>query len=640
MIQTDSRKVKKGDIFVAIKGLTHDGNKYIDEAIKNGAVKVYKNSNPKELGELAKDYYNDPSSKITVIGVTGTKGKTTTCHLIHHILTNLGYKAGLISTVTVDGFHTTTPDVVTLNEKLHEMVTQGFKYAILEVSSHGIDQGRISGINFKIGVLTNIYPEHLDYHKTFKEYKRVKMSFINSCDIKVISPKKSDLNILPGEFNNINAETALKVIHDLGFKNYDKNIQALRTFKLPEGRLEEIIIGKGLPAGRQGVRIFVDFAHTPDSLEKALLYLKGLKHNRLIAVFGCAGLRDTKKRSKMGRISTQLADVSIFTAEDPRTENILDILRRMRSKAIDNKFLSIPERGEAISYALDIAKENDIVAIFGKGHEKTMCFDVFEHPWSDQDFIKNYLEKQDDLQAVVLAAGKGSRMKSNHPKVLRKIAGRPMLSYTLVSLRKAGITNINLVVSYRKNEVIRYFPSSVVHKFQKNPKGGTADAVMAGISNTKDYENTLVINGDDSAFYTPSTIRDILKSHKKLKATVTFVSLIKNDPHGLGRVVRDKNDKFLAIVEEKDATDEIRKINEVNDGLYVFNDSWLKKNLSNLEKSVVSGELYLTELLKLAVSQGKKVHIYKLPNPDEWQGINTPEELEAAEIKMRKRLNL
>lgn len=631
MIQFDSRKVKKGDIFVAIKGRTYDGNDFIEQAIKNGASKIYRNSNPEELGKLALNYYDDPSSKIKVIGVTGTKGKTTTCHLIHHILTKSGKKTGLISTITTDGFHTTTPDIVTLNQELSKMVKENYEYAVLEVSSHGIDQGRISGIKFYISVLTNIKPEHLDYHKTFKEYKKVKMKFVNSAQFRVFSPKTTNLHLLEGEFNNINAQTAIDVTKILGISK-ENALKTLKSFKLPEGRLEQITTKKPF-------KIYIDFAHTADSLEKVLLYLKSLKAKRLISVFGCAGERDRRKRSKMGKISTQIADFTIFTAEDPRSENIYSIVRQMKSKAIKNKFITIPERGEAIAYALSIAKKGDIVGIFGKGHEKTICFDGFEHPWSDRRAIEDYLNKEDKISAIILAAGKGTRMRSPKPKVIHQICGRPMIVYTLENLRKAKVGDIVVVVSFRKNLVINKIKGAVKIAIQKNAKGGTADAAKSGYDLISPKSNTLlVINGDDSAFYTPETIEDIIKVHKKQNRKLTFVSLIKDDPTGLGRVIRGKDGFITKIVEEKDASLKEKKIKEVNDGLYVFDRNWFGQNIGKVKKGP-QGEYYLVDLIKLAIDQGDRMGTYTLANDNEWHGINTPEQLADAEEKMRLRLN-
>ncbi len=388
-ITDDSRLVKKGFIFVAVKGSTVDGNNYIDEAIKNGAIKVYKGSDSREkLGELSSEFYGNPSNKLKIIGVTGTKGKTTTCHLIYHILTKLGKKVGLISSITTQGFHTTTPDVILLNKELAGMVKKGYEFAVVEVSSHGIDQGRIAGIKFAVGVLTNIAPEHLDYHKTFKEYKRVKMSFINSAKFKVIAPKETNIDILPGKFNNLNIEAAIHAVEFLGI-NKEAALEAARSFQLPEGRLEEI-------SNNKGFRIFVDFAHTPDSLLAALKYLKGITSGRLISVFGCAGERDPHKRPKMGKIASELCDIVVLTSEDPRTEKAEDIIKQIKSGIKTNleNVHDFVDRKKAIEFALKIAKKDDTVAIFGKGHEKSMNLDgIHEIPWSDQEVVRECLKE-------------------------------------------------------------------------------------------------------------------------------------------------------------------------------------------------------------------------------------------------------
>ncbi|MEK7472837.1 MAG: Mur ligase family protein [Patescibacteria group bacterium] len=631
MIQFDSRKIKKGDTFVAIKGLTVDGHNYIEDAKKRGAVKIYDQGDTKQiLGKLASEYYKNPSSKLKIVGVTGTKGKTTTCHLIHHILTQNGKKTGLISTISVDGFHTTTPDVVTLNKTLAKMVNQGYEYVVLEVSSHGIDQGRIAGIKFDISVLTNIAPEHLDYHKTFKEYKRVKMMFVNSAKYRVFSPKTTDLKILKGDFNNINAETAIEVCKELGISK-EESLKVLKSFKLPSGRLEEI-------KNNLGFRIFVDFAHTPDSLEAVLKYLRTITKGRLISVFGCAGERDPRKRSKMGRISTNLTDLSIFTAEDPRTENILKILNQMKRGAVNKKYLSIPERGEAISYALSVAQNGDIIGVFGKGHEKSMCFENYEHPWSDYDFIMNQINGYKNLTGVILAGGRGARMHSSLPKILHAISGRPMISFSLENLRNAGIKNIVTVFGYKRNIILKRLSKNINFAIQPKPLG-TGNAVLNAFPKIpKKTSMLLVINGDDSAFYTPKTIKNVIELHKNNNSILTFVSLIQKNPAGLGRVIRDINGKLLGIVEEKNATEKQKNIKEVNDGLYVFNYKWLQKNIFRIKKNSVSSEYYLPDLIKIALKNKEKVSVYKLPDSSEWQGINTPEQLIEAEKKMQKKL--
>jgi len=652
LVQFDSRKVSPSDTFVAIRGQNFDGHDFIEEAIKNGAsdiiaerhfpsgrqklpkgvrYSVVKDSR-EALGELASKFYGEPSKKLKLIGVTGTKGKTTTCHIISHILTKLGKKAGLITSVTMGGYHITSPDVITFHKLLKEMVNKGCEFAVIEVSSHGIDQKRIAGVKFDVTVLTNIAPEHLDYHKTLGIYKKVKTDFLNSGKIKIISPKDTNLNILPGKFNNINAQTAVEVAQKLGFSKA-KIIKAIQSFKLPQGRLEKI-------ENNKGIDIYVDFAHTPDSLKEVLTYFKRETKGKLISVFGCAGERDSKKRSRMGKISANIADYSIFTAEDPRHENIHTILKSMTKNVRgSSNNIRIPERGEAIVHALEIAKKGDCVAILGKGHEKSMAYEDFEHPWSDQEKVAEYLNSNSDISAVILAAGKGTRMKSLLPKVLRKICGRPMISYTLENLRKAGISDITVVVSYRKNLVIKEIGGAVKFAFQKNSKGGTADAAKTGFEQINRKSKTIVIiNGDDSAFYKAETIKNILEIHNQRERKLTFVSLMKDDPTGLGRVIRGKNGLITKIVEEKDATEAERKIKEVNDGLYVFEKSWFEKNINKVKRGP-QGEFYLVDIVKLAIDQGDRMATYTLPNDSEWLGVNTPEQLKEANKKMLIRLN-
>ena len=647
-ITMDSRLVREGFIFVAIKGIASDGHDFIKNAVENGATAIigekdlsYPNyikvSDSKDaLGELASDFYGRPSDKLKIIGVTGTKGKTTTVHIIHHILTKLGYKAGFISSISVPGLHVTSPDVVSLHKSLAEFVDKGYKYAVIEVSSHGIDQKRIAGVKFDVAVLTNIAPEHLDYHKTFAEYKRVKKSFLNSAKYKVIAPEKTDIDILPGVYNNLNIEAALMALEKFGIDRKDA-INAVKSFELPEGRLTEI-------SNNLGLKIFIDFAHTPDSLEAVLTYLRSQTKGRLISVFGCAGERDRKKRYQMGKVSIQLSDISVFTAEDPRSENIARILSKMAEGAKnaggkeDETYFCIPERGEAIALTLSKAQKGDVIGIFGKGHEKSMAFNTFEHPWSDKETVTNYLSSTDDISAIILAAGRGTRMKSNEPKVLRKICGRPMIAYTLENLRKAGISDISVVVRFRKNLVMKEIGRAVKFATQKKDKGGTADAAKAGFSKISGKSKILVvINGDDSAFYRSETIKNILRIHAERKRKLTFVSLMKEDPTGLGRVVRGENGLITKIVEEKDATETERKIKEVNDGLYVFDRSWFEDNINKI-KIGPQGEYYLVDIIKLAIDQGDRMATYTLPTDDEWQGVNTPEQLEEANRKMAKRL--
>ncbi len=435
-ISDDSRNIRNGFVFFAVKGLTVDGNDFLDSVVLKGASMIISEEDPNEdiikrvnfirvkssrkaLSAVASSWYGNPSDKLKIIGVTGTKGKTTTVHLIYHIMKHIGFKVGMVSSIRAEfnnsiidtGAHVTNPDVITLNRLLSQMVKTGCKYAVLEVSSHGIDQQRIGGIKFDITVLTNISPEHLDYHKTFYEYKLVKMSFIRSGKHRVIAPKKTTLNILPGKFNNLNAEAAVKAVSYMGVSR-NEAIEAVKSFKLPSGRLEEIDLG-------QPFRVVIDFAHTPDSLRTALNYLRLGTKGRLVSVFGCAGERDTQKRPVMGEISGKLADISVITEEDPRSENVNKIIDSISEgliksgsseftlnnykKFLKNSrlikgttwFIKIPDRKKAIECALSkFAQAGDTVAFFGKGSEKTMNSDgIHETPWSEHQVVRKYIQK-------------------------------------------------------------------------------------------------------------------------------------------------------------------------------------------------------------------------------------------------------
>ncbi len=442
-IADDSRKVKKGFLFVAIKGLTVDGHKFIPQAIENGAKVVVGEENlkfdnvkyvrvkdsRKELGLLASRWYGDPSKKLKIIGVTGTDGKTTTSNLIYWILKNGGRKVGLVSTINAKienkeydtGFHVTNPEPLLLQKLLNEIVKRKCQYAVLEVTSHGLDQERVAGVKFDIGVLTNITHEHVDYHKTMKKYiaakgklfKEVKYAFLNdknnsSSIIKPYINKKAnvirydlgkdDLGIQKAvrerfaeRYNWENAAAAIEVAK-LYKVNKEDIISSIKSFPQLSGRMEEI-------KNKKGIRIIVDFAHTPNALKEVLSSLRKGTNGRLISVFGCAGERDIKKREMMPKMSIKLADISVFTAEDPRSEKIEDILRVMskaaeRAGGMEKKnFFRVPERGEAVYFAINkLAKKGDMVVICGKGHERSMAYNGVEYQWSDQEAIKMSLK--------------------------------------------------------------------------------------------------------------------------------------------------------------------------------------------------------------------------------------------------------
>lgn len=384
--------------------------------------------------------YRFPSKKLKVIGVTGTDGKTTTVHLIHHILKNEGIKTGLVSTIAAPGLHTTTPDPLILQKILRKMVNQGIKWVVLECSSHGLDQNRLWGIKFHIGVVTNITHDHLDYHKTYDNYlkakaklfKGVKIAVLNKDDksyfklkehlanqkVKLITygiDNKADFTPLtfpfktklPGKYNQYNCLAAAAVCASVGIKP-GRIKKRIAEFKGVKGRMEEIKMG-------QKFRVIIDFAKTASGLENVLRTLRDQlkKEGRLIAVFGSAGLRDVAKRGMMGEAAGRLADIAVLTAEDPRTEDVNKIIDQIKEgclkegmeegdylqesifeKREKKLFFRIPDRREAIKFAIQkLAQPGDIVIICGKGHERSMCFGKVEYPWSDQKEAKRALEK-------------------------------------------------------------------------------------------------------------------------------------------------------------------------------------------------------------------------------------------------------
>ncbi len=439
-ITDDSRKVQKDFLFVAIKGLTSDGHKFITQAIQNGAKIVIgendlSNEIPKgiiyfrvddsrqALSLIAAWFYGKPSKKMKMIGVTGTDGKTTTATLIYWILKTAGKKVGLISTVSAKignkdydtGFHVTNPESIELQKFLAQMVKSDLKYCVLEVTSHGLDQGRVYGISFDISVLTNITHEHLDYHKTFNNYIKAKAKLLNTSKVSVINKqylqkidkylkntkkitfqkstligeiKKTVEARFPEEYNVLNSTGAILVSKKLGVDKPDI-IRAIKTFPGVSGRMTEIKNEKGL-------RVIIDFAHTPNALKNVLEVLKSQKlaNNKLICVFGCAGERDTKKRPMMAEISTTIADISIFTAEDPRHEKVKDIISQMAKGVVNKKakVYKVEDRKKAIKFAIEeVAQNGDIVIVCGKGHEKSMNFNGLERKWSDQEVANKLL---------------------------------------------------------------------------------------------------------------------------------------------------------------------------------------------------------------------------------------------------------
>lgn len=382
---------------------------------------------------LAAIYFNFPSKKLAVIGVTGTDGKTTCVNMIYHILKSQGYKVSMISSInaivadkTYDtGFHVTTPSPWQAQKFFKKAADSGSKYFVLEATSHGLDQNRLAFINCQIAVLTNITHEHLDYHRTYEKYrqaklklfKNVKYSILNADDNSYnyvkkyvdgqiitygtqsradFTAKNQSINLqIAGEYNLSNALAAIACASTLGI---DKSSAArsLQSFEGVKGRMEEIDRG-------QPFKTFIDFAHTPNGLEQALKTLSSqLKtaRSRLICVFGAAGERDKSKRPLMGRVAESYADLIVLTSEDPRSEDpneiVREIVKGMKKKSEGKGYYIVIDRKDAIQFAINLAKDSDIVVTFGKGHEKSMTYAKKDLPWDEfkvtADAIKSKLK--------------------------------------------------------------------------------------------------------------------------------------------------------------------------------------------------------------------------------------------------------
>lgn len=381
---------------------------------------------------LANLWFGFPSRKITVIGITGTDGKTTTASLIYHILKSAKKKTAMITTVgafiedkTYDvGFHVTTPSPFALQRYIGKAVEAGNDYLVLEATSHGLDQNRIFGVNFSVGVITNVSHEHLDYHKNYGKYLEAKAKLLKSSKIVILNKddqsykdlskvksktqnqrvvtygtnKNSDVNpyIFPfetnltGQFNKYNCLAAIAAAKQIGI---DAKVikEAIKNFIPPLGRQEVVY--------KNGFSVMIDFAHTPNAFEQILSSLKNEKV-KIIHVFGCAGKRDKTKRPLMGAVSSKYADVIILTSEDPRGESVNSINREImeglgrsfvpadyknHSDKLENKRVcfNIEDRKEAIKFAISLAKEGDLVILTGKSHEKTMNYGSGEVPWDE-----------------------------------------------------------------------------------------------------------------------------------------------------------------------------------------------------------------------------------------------------------------
>ncbi len=454
----DSRQVKKDALFIATRGTASDGHKFIDKAIENGAVAIVCEELPEvqkdhityvkvldssiALGYIACNYYDNPSEKLKLIGVTGTNGKTTTVTLLFNLFRGLGYNVGLLSTVqnkinnTVIPSTHTTPDALALNELLAKMVEEGCQYAFMEVSSHAVVQHRITGIHFTGGAFSNITHDHLDYHKTFDEYIKAKKGFFDqlpeesfaltnkddrngtvmlqntrakkySYGLKSVADFKCKVieNHLNGLLLNLDGqEVWVKLIGSFNAYNVlvvyaisqllkQDKVQVLTTLSnlnSVEGRFQYL-------KSKSGVVAIIDYAHTPDALKNVLETIKDIRtgNEQVITLVGCGGDRDSAKRPIMAQIACEYSNKIILTSDNPRSENPEDILNQMQAgiNPVDaKKTLRISDRKEAIKTAITFAKEGDIILVAGKGHEKYQEINGVKHPFDDFEIVKEVFE--------------------------------------------------------------------------------------------------------------------------------------------------------------------------------------------------------------------------------------------------------
>lgn len=453
-IEYDSRKIQKGDIFVAMKGFSTDGNNYIDKAIKNGAVCIltdekehnfsaYKDISfyyikdlRKHLGVICANLYGHPEKKLKIIGVTGTNGKTTSTYILENILENSS-RVGTTNYRVKDKFyeaHNTTPESMDIIKLMAESVEKGVEYFIMEVSSHALALGRVDMLEFDGAIFTNLTQDHLDYHKTFEAYFKAKchlMDFLkkdakislNVDDkyIKTIHSKKAvSFGIKNGEIRGevleytnkgmnilIKVKDEIKKFHTSLIGEYNLyNILGVVSVLINLGiDLNEIVdkISKMKPVvGRfeliendLNARIVVDYAHTPDGLENVLNTLKNITKGKVYCVFGAGGDRDKTKRPIMGKIATKYCDYLILTSDNPRTEDPLAILSDIEEGIKEQnytKYIKIEKREEAIKYAISLLKENDGLMIAGKGHETYQIIGTKTRYFSDQEEVKKCLQ--------------------------------------------------------------------------------------------------------------------------------------------------------------------------------------------------------------------------------------------------------
>lgn len=459
-LQIDSRKVQAGDCFVAIKGTAVDAHKFIAQVIEQGASSIICQTLPTEiaenvtyvivansskaLGQLASNYYGNPSADMKVVGVTGTNGKTSVATLLFRLFRALGNNVGLLSTVqnqinedVIPSTHT-TPDAINLNKLMRQMVDAGSTYCFMEVSSHAVDQNRIGGLQFTGAVFTNLTHDHLDYHKTFDNYIKAKKRFFDELPAtafaltngddrngsvmlqntkahkytyalrtpanykgKVIDNGVTGLQLdidgqdvhtrLIGEFNAYNLTAVYAVARLLAVDKIEA-LTMLSSLTPPEGRFDQIVSANDKVVG------IVDYAHTPDALKNVLQTINAVRNGNenVLTIVGCGGDRDAAKRPIMAEIACRYSNQIVLTSDNPRSEDAAEILKEMYAGVPitdRRKVLTISDRKEAIKTACTLAQKGDIILLAGKGHEKYQEISGVKHPFDDKAVLREMFEE-------------------------------------------------------------------------------------------------------------------------------------------------------------------------------------------------------------------------------------------------------
>jgi UDP-N-acetylmuramoyl-L-alanyl-D-glutamate--2,6-diaminopimelate ligase len=461
-IENDNRQVKEGSLFVCLKGYTVDGHDFAKSAVENGAVAIIAERELeldvpvivvkdtfRAMAVLADAFYGQPSQRLHLIGITGTNGKTTTSHLIERIFADYNKKTGLIGTMyTKIGEEkvenkNTTPDSLTLQKTFQLMLDKDVEVAVMEVSSHALDLGRVHGTDFDVAVFTNLSQDHLDYHETMEEYKRAKGLLFSQLgnSFKINQPKYAILNADDITYQDYKKVTAAHIV-TYGI-DHDADIKATRIKMTPQGTAFDILFqgefypitiqlaGKfnvynvlasiaaslvsnlpitdiissleqieGVP-GRfelvkagQDFSVIVDYAHTPEALENVLKTIKQFANKEIFTVVGCGGDRDKTKRPLMAQIASRYSSVAIFTSDNPRSEDPISILKDMEEGVIGQTYLSIVDRKEAIKYAIKHARQGDVILIAGKGHETYQTIGGQNFDFDDRLVAKEAIEER------------------------------------------------------------------------------------------------------------------------------------------------------------------------------------------------------------------------------------------------------